>query len=1122
MFAANEILRERLLQRILESDVRIALLQAPAGYGKSTLARQLASSFERVTVVDFAGADSLVAITERFAAMPANRGARDLIVFENAEALGRVVSAEALLNDVLASLPANRLACVCSRVPLDIALSRIAEPHQIVVLTERALAFDRADLAEFAGRSKSDVGVLFALTRGWPLCVRLIARLGEGRNAHELLDELRSVEHASLFGYLVENVIESQSEPARAVTIALAALGAATPDDFHRMFGEGAEEATKIARESPFTIEDGGTYVLHPLLVAAVAERFAAETAGTLREAAILAAEEDAVRAAELFVRARDWDGAAEALESLTLAFVAEPADARVPTLTLAFPNDVLTRHPRLFAYHQSVNLFDGTVSERLAQCVAVDDAIDPTSDAEAHCSSRAVVALALSDAGQHREALKAAEELAATRHQLANYYSQLISARVQARMGRYASAAVFFQPIAHRMPGAAAVVTAIELRARRARAQGSAADEAAACRAAILGARRAGATHVLFYALAEDVFSAWFWHDEERFARAASELESPAFLTMRDAGVLLFRCIAGEFDDLSPGRLPPDVQTHAYLIGMTFARGEVQRTLARHALSSAQRSNQPFVMGIARVAAALVDRDALPRLLSEAMAISGGIDDSPLHDSIAELLEGRVPPFLAGVARALVDADSSQRLAVSALDQRVSRGGSELSATKREMELLAFLAYRDSAVSKDELAEALAPDASSADADGTLRVLVARVRKKFGDDVVVSGRGTYSLGPDVVNPLREMRDRVARWETQQTFSLSDAVRARRDAHAIESFLNGRRPDYEWGEELDRDVEQMLGRVRQVLAARHEAPTSMEMSNHASHPTGEAVGSASVRGIARVRSAWSLWRERGRDDGFLLRGKPLDEARALVADATYFPPELSKFVALSEREARRLGRRTRALVAGAAALAILAIATAIGTVDLVRQTVQTQRVSQLSRFLEENGFAADARHCAKEKEACQAATEAWLNRYIPALSTVTLPRVVYNYGVRDARFINCRLDFTKRYTDRRSGKLVMVDREWGTVTNVANIFIDTRGFDGGSSDLEGRPMQVLPTVIIQSYVPFDRVVNGAHSTYGYTYFTFMNEEVARKVEHNLRLLAALCAATSGMLEAPQS
>lgn len=144
--------------------------------------------------------------------------------------------------------------------------------------------------------------------------------------------------------------------------------------------------------------------------------------------------------------------------------------------------------------------------------------------------------------------------------------------------------------------------------------------------------------------------------------------------------------------------------------------------------------------------------------------------------------------------------------------------GNDLLQPTRRELELLTYLAFCDRTVTKDQLAEAFAPQSTSEAADRLLRVTVARIRKKYGDALILSGRGGYALGPNVTNSLREASTLVARCSAQTALSRADANMLNDLGRRIEAYFAGGGPALEWGADLDRLFEDLLQAIRSAQA----------------------------------------------------------------------------------------------------------------------------------------------------------------------------------------------------------------------------------------------------------------------------------------------------------------
>jgi ATP/maltotriose-dependent transcriptional regulator MalT len=171
----GEVPREELLARVRAAHPALLVLSAPAGFGKSTFARQVTAGEEHVGIADCARAEQVVDLARAVLAAladafpdrrdefvrPANilgdpsisveeqlstllsiwRQPRptSTIVFENAEHASQGPTREFLAR-LLAERPPGRCIVACTREPLRLHLSRFLPPHQILTLHGRSAA----------------------------------------------------------------------------------------------------------------------------------------------------------------------------------------------------------------------------------------------------------------------------------------------------------------------------------------------------------------------------------------------------------------------------------------------------------------------------------------------------------------------------------------------------------------------------------------------------------------------------------------------------------------------------------------------------------------------------------------------------------------------------------------------------------------------------------------------------------------------------------------------------------------------------------------------------------------------------------------------------------------------
>ncbi|MGB9653324.1 MAG: hypothetical protein WCB01_16100, partial [Candidatus Cybelea sp.] len=241
--------RSRLLARVLASEPRVVRLCAPAGYGKSSLARLFARQFERHAICDCAGVarsadfagralsalagesqtggDSVALTRLRLHAIEADEATwsralldawkagreHSLFIFEHAEAIAEIPSALALLGDMLATRPAERVVLISSRVALPLRISHYLASNQVLTFSRNELRFDSEEAASvFEGTDLATAAVnrLIRLADGWPTVLLLLALMAQ-YDAHvdSMVDRLGGVDSTDLHEELAKEVLSA-------------------------------------------------------------------------------------------------------------------------------------------------------------------------------------------------------------------------------------------------------------------------------------------------------------------------------------------------------------------------------------------------------------------------------------------------------------------------------------------------------------------------------------------------------------------------------------------------------------------------------------------------------------------------------------------------------------------------------------------------------------------------------------------------------------------------------------------------------------------------------------------------------------------------------------------------
>jgi len=174
--------RRRLLARLGAAEPRLVLLCAPPGYGKTDFAELFARRFDRhatcncaelAGTVDFAGrlmaalagespgGETIARTRLALHATEAGEAAwsrallefwklrqeRALLIIESADTIATQPGVLALIGDLLAARPAERVLLVSSRRPLPLDVARYLEPHQVLTLSRDELQLDAQEAA---------------------------------------------------------------------------------------------------------------------------------------------------------------------------------------------------------------------------------------------------------------------------------------------------------------------------------------------------------------------------------------------------------------------------------------------------------------------------------------------------------------------------------------------------------------------------------------------------------------------------------------------------------------------------------------------------------------------------------------------------------------------------------------------------------------------------------------------------------------------------------------------------------------------------------------------------------------------------------------------------------------
>jgi len=739
--------RAELIERLRGSRPRIIRLVAPAGYGKSVLARELAKTFPASAVCDCAGVRDVTDLAQRTVVALAREdsaraeslaqatlsagderawlelvrhawglpGERSLFVFENAHALGGDERAVDLLTELLGSVPDFRSVAVCTRTALPISFSRIAAPHEIATIGTGALRLRPDEIkAAFAGTdlSASTLARVADISDGWAVAVFLLARFAKERRLEAVLDSLDDVVFDDLHEYLMNEVLAHLDRPVFEALLACAAIPGARPIDVAVALDIGDAEPLlrDLTQTLPFVSRvRGGSYEVSPLQAALLRSRHDKRCrALVLSTARSWLDRGEYIRAAQLFLHVGDRDAAAGAVDRTEAPFLSLPS-IEFADIVAALDDAALIRHPRLWGAAMIFRSATIEPREWIRQATAFWNSLPPDAPPAIRGSIAGAFFSALTNLGRTAEAQKLVDDFerpidASDEGSLIVRDMLRIAMDVGYR-GRYAdveATALRLYPMLARSDVTHAYFLAQVLCYVHA-ARGEFDLGRQSFERAIELALRANVALVKVTVLAHAVAFDWFAGDDALLEIHLAMLEACVDPSTAKAATFLIECARGRGKEARIGFEKLERRTFAYLIaaGQAHSSDDAAR-FARQALAAADDSAHPFLKVLTRVALGELVMPERRKLLKDASDLAAGIESKPLQDATAALRDGaRDAGMLTSFAARF------QKSSAAGADRHAARAATAEPSplTKREREVASLVA---AGRSNREIAESL------------------------------------------------------------------------------------------------------------------------------------------------------------------------------------------------------------------------------------------------------------------------------------------------------------------------------------------------------------------------------------------------------------------------------
>ena len=786
------------------------MIAAPAGYGKSTLARQLAARFELAATCDCANVATerdlwyaiLVAVRQaelasRAAATShrADAGADPTfdnvlalvgeldgsvaLVFENAETAFADPALRRSLKRLVAASPRSCTTLLCARTRARMQLSKFAAPHEMLVWRARDLAFDRDEIGRvFGGRGDGPdvVDKIAAATSGWPVAVLFLQRFVNRIGLDAALHRFGETEFEQLHEYLIEEVLAEFSSQELQAVLACSVAPDPTAEDVGNVVADVAPNALLSALTDACPLVgriDAERFTLHPLLLAALQIRFADQRRTLGRDLARKYESQGRfVRAAQIYHTLGEVDAMARAL----IADNTNPERTRTigySALLATLDDRILAQYPILQALTIYWRRFRVDPQMLREQTEVVWETLRASASLELRANVGATIARMMYETGAFTRAeglLRGLEEEFGGIPEVPTTAGQAYVARtlgcIAARSGRIFEAERYFRIGYLARPGSEHVRSRYFIeRALIERLGGRTEDERRLLALALDSARVAQAPVQAACALAEAAFGAWFNGDDGAFAELLGRLDLEAHAN----GYVAFTHLCGVGSgllDVSPnGTEQPNWLACARLVASAATAGEARTVHARAAKDAADRSSDAFLQVLASMAVALTDAAQHDEMFARARAIAETIEAPLFRAAVNTLAAGGdgAPMLSAFVRRFRTDAaNSGPVLRIEVLGRRVYRDETPVEIGERQVALLVALARERRTYGRAALTEELWPALSEAGAREALNSCVYRIRSRLGPGIVVFERDAYRLGEGVRVDVRDLERAAA------------------------------------------------------------------------------------------------------------------------------------------------------------------------------------------------------------------------------------------------------------------------------------------------------------------------------------------------------------------------
>lgn len=803
--------RDRLVAQ-LQPLPRLLRIVAPAGYGKTILARALLARSAPAGVCDLAYAADPPSIVrgaveailtgedeQRRAAVVAqflgvgesasqwiafgqsilrDISAPRVLCFENSEAIAGHPELCRTIEDLLRAASRRLHVISCARIDLSLRLSPFAGPDQTLVIDADDLRFDREEITRvFAGIAldRPTIERIVSYTEGWPIVVMMLRMLAKRGRLKEHLQGRR--DEADLYGYLANEVYRYLNDAERAVLEVLAAIPDATESDLCALIPSYTEHLVALERETPFVTRNGnGTIEVHPALREMIASR---RDPGPILERLfdVVPRDDGGIRAAQIALHMGRPRQAASALVSVEGGYWLTTPTPELNTLLSAFPSDILTEFPQLW----NVSTYARAYGEDPLRWIEEGEQVYAACDDTTPDAVRAGVASSVMNAyirqGLYGDLERFAKRLlldsSASFRPLADSIVTFWRTGARAYRGLDVDVATIEERFKTFVatPSSRALIE-YDMIARHHRIQGDRVQERVVLKRAVDRAVSTQIPYLCALVVMDAAFGAWFWGEDDLFESYLRQLEMLVTPPIERACRHFIGCARGRAAKTPVGTEKLKSRAYAFAIAASLERHAAARVrYLREAVIAADQADQAFAQVLARTGVALcADGDERDRNFDEAQRIANGTDSQALKEAARAVRAGQpggtmFAAFATRFVPATISVSCARRVEIDLAAGTVAISGVEARLSEREAELVALLALRGT-VHRDDILDALWPEFDGDRAAALLKTYVSRLRKTAGDKAFIVLEPTgYRLGASPsVRKGDNVATRVRRW----------------------------------------------------------------------------------------------------------------------------------------------------------------------------------------------------------------------------------------------------------------------------------------------------------------------------------------------------------------------